>query len=244
MPSSRQGVLAGPHGRARSTSARAALVGLLDAVRVDPPVEDQRLEGEPADLPAHRVEAGQQDRLGRVVDDEVDPGDRLEGADVAALAADDAALHVVAGQVQDRDDRLGGLLGGQPLDRAGDDLAGAGLALARAASRSMSRTRSAASRLAWLLDRRRRSSALASSAVSPAVRSRTSRRSSSSVGELGRPPVDVGVVLDQLARPAPRGGGPRRRAAPRARRAGCSRRSRSTALLVLGPPAREVGLGA
>ena len=73
-----------------------------------------------ADLPAHRVEAGEQDRLGGVVDDQVDAGDRLEGADVAALAADDAALHLVARQVQHADDdRLGGLLAGQPLDGAG-----------------------------------------------------------------------------------------------------------------------------
>jgi hypothetical protein len=35
-------------------------------------------------------------RLGRVVDDQVDPRRLLEGADVAALAADDAALHLLA----------------------------------------------------------------------------------------------------------------------------------------------------
>ena len=45
---------------------------LLDAVRVDPPVEDQLLQREPADLPAYRIKARQQYRLGRVVDDEID----------------------------------------------------------------------------------------------------------------------------------------------------------------------------
>ncbi len=107
----------------------APLVRLLDPVRVDPAVEDQLLQGQPGDLAADRVEAGQQHGLGRVVDDQVDAGDRLEGPDVAALAADDPALHLVAGQVQHRDDRLGGLLGGQPLDGQRDDLAGAALAL-------------------------------------------------------------------------------------------------------------------
>ena len=65
------------------------------------PSSDELLEGEPADLAPDRVEAGQQHRLGGVVDDHVDAGDGLEGADVAAFAADDAALHLVAGQVQD-----------------------------------------------------------------------------------------------------------------------------------------------
>ena len=60
--------------------------------------------------------------LRRVVDDQVDAGRRLDGADVAALAADDAALHVVARQVDDRDRALGDELAGQPLDRDRDDL--------------------------------------------------------------------------------------------------------------------------
>ena len=85
----------------------AVLVGVLDAVRVDPAVGHQRLQGEPADLAPDRVEAGQQHRLGGVVDDHVDAGDRLEGADVAALAADDPALHLLGGQVQHADDGLG-----------------------------------------------------------------------------------------------------------------------------------------
>ena len=107
----------------------ALLVGLFDAVRVDAPVQDQPLESEPTDLATHRVEAGQQDGLRRVVDDQVDAGDGLVGADVAALAPDDAALHLVVGQVQDRHDRLGGLLAGHALHGFGDDLAGLGGAL-------------------------------------------------------------------------------------------------------------------
>ena len=39
------------------------LEDLLDAVRVDPPVEHQLLQRQPADLAPHRVEAGQQHRL-------------------------------------------------------------------------------------------------------------------------------------------------------------------------------------
>ena len=68
---------------------------LLDAAGVDPAIGDELGEGDPGDLAADRVEARQDDRLGRVVDDQVDAGGLLEGPDVAALAADDPALHLV-----------------------------------------------------------------------------------------------------------------------------------------------------
>ena len=81
----------------------------------------------------------QHDRLRRVVDDQVDAGRLLEGADVAPLAADDPALHLVVRQVDDGDRVLGGVVGGDALDRGDDDVAGllvglvAGLPLDRAA---------------------------------------------------------------------------------------------------------------
>src|SRR5580704_2777617 len=68
----------------------AALVGVLDPLRVDAAVGDEPFQGEPADLAPHGIEAGQQDGFRRVVDNQVDAGHRLEGPDVAALAADDA----------------------------------------------------------------------------------------------------------------------------------------------------------
>ena len=106
-----------------STSALGLAEHLLDARRVDAAVGDQLLEREAGDLAAHAVEAREHDRLGRVVDDEVDAGDLLEGADVATLAADDAALHVVAGQVDDRDGRLGDVVGRRALDAEREDVA-------------------------------------------------------------------------------------------------------------------------
>ena len=70
-------------------------VDLLDAGWVDPAVLQQPLEREPRDLAADTVESGQHHSAGGVVDDEVDPRERLQHADVASLAADDAALHVI-----------------------------------------------------------------------------------------------------------------------------------------------------
>ncbi len=72
-----------------------------------------------ASLPADGVEARQDDRLGRVVDDDIDARGHLQSPDVAALAADDPALHVVGGQVDDGHRRLDDVLGGGPLDGVG-----------------------------------------------------------------------------------------------------------------------------
>ena len=52
------------------------------------------------------------------------PGQVLEGPDVAALAADDAALHVVGRQRHDRDGGLGDVVGRGALDRQREDVAG------------------------------------------------------------------------------------------------------------------------
>ena len=49
----------------------------------------------------------------------------LDAADVAALAADDAALHLVVGERYDGDGDLAGVVGGAALDGGGNDLLGA-----------------------------------------------------------------------------------------------------------------------
>ena len=147
----------------------APLVDLLDPGGVDAAVLDQLGQGDPRRLTSYRVEAGQQHRLGRVVDHHVHPGDLLEGADVAAFSADDPALHLVAGQMNCGDDRLRRLLGGHPLDGVDHDRLSLDSA-SRVACRSMSR----ATRTAWRFascSTAATSSALACSAVRPATRS-------------------------------------------------------------------------
>ena len=54
---------------------------------------------------------------GRVVDDQVDAGGLFEGADVAALAADDPPLHFVVGNAHRAGRRLGGMRGRVTLER-------------------------------------------------------------------------------------------------------------------------------
>src|SRR5262245_61854411 len=70
---------------------------LCDAGRSDSSVGDQLFNRLLRDLPPIWIESRQDDGAGRVVDDEVDPGGKFEGADVTSLAADDPALQIVAG---------------------------------------------------------------------------------------------------------------------------------------------------
>ena len=98
---------------------------LLDARRVNAAVGDQPFDRLLGDLAAVGIEARQDDGAGRVVDDQVDAGGELERADVAALAADDASLEVVARQIDDRHGRFDGVLGGAALDGLGDVVLGA-----------------------------------------------------------------------------------------------------------------------
>ena len=97
---------------------------LLDAAGMDAAVGDELRDRDPRDLAADRVEPAEDDRLGRVVDDQVDAGRLFEGADVAALTADDPALHLVARQVDDADRVLGRVVRGHALHRGQDDVAG------------------------------------------------------------------------------------------------------------------------
>jgi len=87
---------------ATSSSMRPDGSGVLDEVG----------QGQPRDLSPHRFEAGQDHRFRGVVDDQIDTGGLLEGADVAALAADDAAFISSDGRSDDRDRALDDVLGG------------------------------------------------------------------------------------------------------------------------------------
>ena len=96
---------------------------LFDARRMDAPILDQFGQREPSDLAAYRIETRQRDGVGRVVDDQVDPGHGFERADVAPLAADDAALHLLVRNLHDGGGDLADGIAGVALDRHGQDLA-------------------------------------------------------------------------------------------------------------------------
>ena len=64
---------------------------------MDASVLDQLGKRQSSDFPPHRIEARKRDRVRRIVDDQVDPGDRFERTNVATLATNDATLHLLIG---------------------------------------------------------------------------------------------------------------------------------------------------
>ncbi len=90
---------------------------------MDPAILDELRERQTSHLPADRVEAADEHRLGGVVDDEIDASGLLQGADVAALAADDAALHLVRGDGHHGHGHLGGVVDHDALDGGDHDVA-------------------------------------------------------------------------------------------------------------------------
>ena len=85
-------------------------------------VGDEVLEGNAGGLSTNRIEAREDNRLGRIVDHEIDTGNLLEGADIATLAADDATLEIVGRNVHRRHRDFGRMIGSAPLDSERENL--------------------------------------------------------------------------------------------------------------------------
>ena len=71
---------------------------LLDPTGVDAPIRHQLFQGEAGYLAADRIEAGNDDGVGRVVDDDVDASCKLEGPNVPPFSADDPPFHFIVRQ--------------------------------------------------------------------------------------------------------------------------------------------------
>ena len=95
----------------------------LDARGMDAPVQDQPFHGLAGDLAAHGIKAGKHHGAGSVVNEHGDAGGGLEGADVAAFAADDAAFHFLALDADGGGGGLKAMLAGVALDGQADDFA-------------------------------------------------------------------------------------------------------------------------
>jgi hypothetical protein len=68
---------------------------LLYAARMDAPVLHQLLHRYTSDLAPHRVEAGDNHRLRRIVNYHINPRSCLESPDVPPLAPDHTPLHII-----------------------------------------------------------------------------------------------------------------------------------------------------
>ncbi len=96
----------------------------LYAAGMNPAVSHEALKGQPGQFPPIGVEAGDDHGLGRIVYDQVNSCGGLQRPDVPALAADDASLHLVVGQVNHGHSGLCHVVGGYALNRAAYDLLG------------------------------------------------------------------------------------------------------------------------
>src|SRR5689334_5949875 len=95
---------------------------LFDAAWMNTSIRHELLEREARDLAANRIEAGDHHRVRRIVDDDIDSGRQLEGADVPAFPTDDAPLHLVVRKRYCRYRALSRVLGGDPLNGERDNL--------------------------------------------------------------------------------------------------------------------------
>ena len=103
--------------------------GTLNRRGVDAPVCDQRSQRATGDLAAQGVERGEYDRVRRVVQQQRHARLRLERADVAPVAADDAPLQLRIRKLHRRGRELVQVRDGAPLDGIRDETLGNGLAL-------------------------------------------------------------------------------------------------------------------
>jgi len=74
----------------------------LDSSRVNATVRDQLLDRHLRNFAPNRVKARNDNGFGSVVNDQIASGGNFQRTDVSPLPANDAALHFVAGQIDDR----------------------------------------------------------------------------------------------------------------------------------------------
>ena len=97
---------------------------LLNARGMDAAVGNQLFQRDARDFAAHRIKGGDDHSLRRIVDNQIHARSRLQRADIAALAADDAALHIVVGQRHYGNRSLGHMVCRALLNGGGNDVAG------------------------------------------------------------------------------------------------------------------------
>ncbi len=102
----------------------ALLHNVLNAGGMDAAVLNEPFQRHFGHLAAQGAVGGKDDGFGRVVDDQVHAGGCLQSADIAALAADDAAFHVFAGQGHSGDGLLVHIIAGVALDDVAEDFFG------------------------------------------------------------------------------------------------------------------------
>ncbi len=98
---------------------------LFNPCRVDSSIRNQALHRLAGDLPSYRVKARQENRSGRIVDQDGHAGSRLKGADIPALSTDNPAFDILpAGQGDTRRRVFKCVLSRVPLNGKADNAFG------------------------------------------------------------------------------------------------------------------------
>ena len=69
----------------------------LNSGRMYPPVIDQLYESQPGNFPANRVKTGKNDRLGSIINDNIDTSGGLNSSDIPPFPANDSSFHLITG---------------------------------------------------------------------------------------------------------------------------------------------------
>ena len=91
---------------------------------MDTAIGNQFFQSNAGDFTAYGIKARQDDRFRRIVDDEIDAGQRFNSPDIASFTADDAAFHFIVQQGNDRYCRFGDVVSSTALDGHGNDFPG------------------------------------------------------------------------------------------------------------------------
>src|SRR3972149_3180763 len=96
----------------------------LDTTRMNPAVGHQTLQSLAANFSPDRIEARNNDRFWGIIDDEVPSRSHFQSPDVPAFPADDPPLHLIIGQVHNRNAGLGDMIGRVTLHGQAEYFAG------------------------------------------------------------------------------------------------------------------------
>ena len=84
----------------------------------------QALNGDPCNLAPHRIKGGERHLHRRLINEQLNTGCGLEGADVAPFAADQTPLHLFACELDVRHRMLRAVIRGDPLHCRQDHVSG------------------------------------------------------------------------------------------------------------------------
>ena len=98
------------------------LDNLLDSRRMNASVSHKAFQCLLCDFLAHRVETAYYDSLRRIVDDDIDTGERLKSPDISSFPTDDSTLHLIARKRNCSDSNISRSLRSDSLNRGDENL--------------------------------------------------------------------------------------------------------------------------